>query len=167
MKKPNKLSTEVVDLLIPRLKDEFDAFYFYRAASNWCKNEGFFKAGEYFAKESDDELVHAKRIENFLVDWNVTPELDKIGAPEIEFSDLGEIISKAYQIEFDLYTEYEDTSVKIFETKDICVFDFLQFFRDVQTKSVAEYSDMLNVLSGIDTEDKFKMLLLEENLFGE
>ena len=48
MKKPVKLSSEIVNLLLPRLKDEFTAAYFYRAASNWCNNVGFFKAGTFF-----------------------------------------------------------------------------------------------------------------------
>jgi ferritin len=53
----------------------------------------------------------------------------------------------------------------IFKTGDLCVFDFLQFYRKTQTESVAQYSDMLNILDGVDVSDKFKMLLLEETLF--
>lgn len=165
MKKPIKLSTEIVNLLLPRLQDEMNAFYFYRSASNWCKNVGFFKAGEYFEKESADELVHAKGIENYLVDWNVTPELPKINEPELEFEDLGQLIEMAYDIEYKLYEDYEDTSMKIFKTGDLCVFDFLQTYRKIQKDSVAEYSDMINLLTGVDTADKFKMILLQEELF--
>ena len=165
MKKPEKLSKEVVDLLLPRLQNEFDAYYFYRAASNWCKNVGFMKAGEYFDNESKDELEHAKKIENFLIDWNVTPQLPAIGKPTLTFSNLGEVIEKAYAMELALYEAYEDTSVKIFKTSDLCVFDFLQFYRTTQAKSVAEYSDMLNKLEGVSAGDKFQMLLLQENLF--
>lgn len=166
MKKPIKLSKEVIDLLLPRLANEFEAFYLYRSASNWCKNVGFNIAAAYFAKESEDELVHAKKIEQFLVDWNINPELPKIDKPEIVFTDLVDIIEKAYKIEYDLYEAYEETSVAIFKTGDMCVFDFLQFFRDVQTKSVAEYSDMINILTGVEST-KMNLLLLEENLFGE
>lgn len=165
MKKPVKLSQEVVDLLLPRLSDEFSAFYFYRAASNYCQNVGYFKAAAYFAKESEDELVHAKKIEAYLTDWNVLPVLPKIDAPEIEFKGLAEIIEKSYKLEYDLYEEYEDTSMKIFKTGDLCVFDFLQFFRTTQKDAVAEYSDMINVLEGTSTDSKFEMLMLEETLF--
>ena len=48
---------------------------------------------------------------------------------------------------------------------DICTFDFLQPLRAIQTKSVAEYSDKLNLLEGVEGTDKFKALLLEEKLF--
>jgi len=49
--------------------------------------------------------------------------------------------------------------------KDLCVFDFLQEFRMLQKQSVAEYSDKLNMLEGVDGKDKFKLLLLEKKLF--
>lgn len=166
MIKPEKLSPEVVGLLLPRLKDEFTAYYFYRSASNWCKNVGFFKAAQFFAKESDDELTHAKKLEDYMIDWNVIPELPTIVKPEITFKTLPEIIEKAYKLEYNLYEEYEDTSAKIFKTGDLCVFDFLQFFRVKQKESVAEYSDKLNVLEGVNIANKFELLMLEENLFA-
>lgn len=167
MKTPQKLPKEIVDMLLPRLADEYTAFYTYRAASNWCQNVGFVKAAAYFKAESDDELVHARGIEDFLTLWNVIPELPTVKKPELEFGGLVDVIEKAYQLELDLYDAYEDTSAKIFKTGDICVFDFLQKYRDIQVKSVGEYSDMINVLQGCDTKSKFELLMLEENLFGE
>ena len=165
MRKPEKLPKEVVDLLLPRLKDEFNAAYFYRSASNWCQNVGFFKAAAFFAKESDDELGHAKLIENYIVDWNVTPALPTIEKPQLEFKSIIEILDKAYDIEYALYEEYEDTSMKIFKIGDLCVFDFLQGFRKIQKDSVAEYSDKLNLLDGVVIGDKFQLLMLEDKLF--
>lgn len=165
MKKPIKLSREIVSLLFPRLADEFDAFFFYRSASNWCKGEGFMKAAEFFAKESEIELEHAKKIEDYLVDWNVMFKLPSIEELETKFSSLLDIIEKAYEIEYALYEAYEQTSVDIFKTGDLCVFDFLQFFRQTQKDSVAEYSDMLNMLEGTKEGDKFEMLVLEKKLF--
>jgi len=86
--KPNKLQDDVVSLLIPRLEDEYKAFYMYRAASNWCKNVGYFVAAVFFAIESKDELKHAKEIEAYLVGWNVTPDLPVIEKPLLEFTTL-------------------------------------------------------------------------------
>lgn len=167
MIKPHKLEQEIVDLLLDRLRDEYYAFYLYRSASNWCTGVGFIKAGKYFEAESNDELEHAKKIEDFLVSWNVMPDLDKIDKPKTDFKSLLSIIELAYKTEYDLYEEYEDVSNKILKMGDTCVFDFLKFFRKVQLKSITEYSDMLNILEGIDTNDKYQMLMLEENLFGE
>lgn len=166
MKKPIKLPQEIVKMLLPRLKDEFDASYLYRAMSNWCQGIGYFVAAEFFAKESEDELLHAKGIENYLTDWNVIPSLPRIETPVLEFDDLIAVLDKAYVIEYKLYEEYEDTSMKVFKTGDLCTFDFLQEYRTIQRKSVAEYSDKLNMLEGVNPKDKMNLLLLEKKLFA-
>ena len=161
------LSPQIIGLLLPRLSDEFNAFYFYRALSNWCQANGFKIAASYFAKESEDELVHAKKIEDFLNLWNVIPELPSIPKPIYEFTNLADGIFKAYDKEAELYENYESDSNKALEIGDTCVFDFLQFFRNQQVTSVGEYSDMKNILEGIKFGDKFQMLQLEETLFGD
>jgi len=166
MLKPNKLDQAIVNLLLPRLKDELTAFYFYRAVSNWCKEVGYLKAGAFFHGESEDENGHAKGIENYLVDWNVIPNLPPLSVPELTFTSILDVIEKAYEIEYALYEAYEETSAEIFKLGDICTFDFLQTYRGIQTKSVAEYSDKLNILEGTNTDSKFEMLMLEETLFG-
>lgn len=166
MIKPEVLPKEIVSLLLDRLKDETTAFYFYRSASNWCKNVGFFKASEYFSKESSDELVHAKGIENFLTDWNVMPLLPSIDKPVTSFKDLQDIIDQAYKLEYELYGEYEDIAAKIFDMKDLSTFTFLQGYITIQKNSVAEYSDMINTLQGT-SGNKFELLMLEEILFGD
>jgi ferritin len=164
MKTPIKLDKKVVDMLSPKIESELNAFYFYRAASNWCKNEGFFKAEAYFAEESTEELEHAKDIENYLIDWNIAVSLPVIETP-ITFTSLDDVISKAYTIEYELYEAYEELAKKMFDA-DVCTFNFLGKFLKIQHDSVAKYSDMLNMLKGCDTAKHF-MLLLEKKLFGK
>lgn len=166
MRKPETLNSKTIEALFIRLNDEYTAFYFYRSASNWCKNVGFFKASEYFKNESKDELKHANGIENYLIDWNVEVLSPNISSPQVKFLNLVDIIEKAYNLEYNLYKGYELTSNEIISRNEYSTFDFLGKYRDIQTKSVAEYSDMLNTLEGVDIRDKFQLLLLEENLFG-
>lgn len=161
--KPHKLESNVVDMLHERHQDELDAFYFYRAASNWCKNVGFFKAAEFFAAESEDELAHAKKIENYLVDWNITPQLSEIPKAKVEFKSLVDVIDNAYKIEYELYEAYEQTSKEMFKI-DLCTFALTQELLAIQNKSVAEYSDKLNILEGVEPT-KINLLLIEKNLF--
>ena len=166
MKKPIKISQKVVDILIPRLSDEFKASYHYRNASNWCKDVGFFKAAKFFEAESQSELEHAKGIENYLLDWNIVPVLPMIDAPAT-LESLADIIEKSYNLELALYMDYEKDSKSLMDMGELQAFDFLAKYRQIQQESVAEYSDMMNTLEGCKTDDKFQLLMLEENLFGE
>lgn len=161
MIKPVQLPKEVVNALTPRIGDEHKAFYFYKAASNWCNEKGYFKAAKFFAEESADELTHSEKLEKFIRDWNVIPELEAIEKPVLEFDGLVDIIEQAYQMEYDLYEAYEDTSKEVFKIGDLCAFDLLQEFRTIQKDSVAQYSDFLNQLELIDANDKFQLFYFE------
>lgn len=160
-----KLTQEVADILNARLIDEYNAFYLYKHLSLWCKINGFEDASKYYKQESEDELSHAKKIEKFMSDWNVMPVLPVINTPYCECATLYDVIQNSYNIEYDLYEKYETDSIETLRIGDTCAFDFLQFYRNVQTKSVAEYADMLAKLEGVDATDKFKMLSLEKKLF--
>lgn len=165
MLKPNSLPQNIVDLLLARLSDEYTAFYFYRTASNWCQGKGYTKAAEFFKNESTDELSHAKGIEDFLTDWNVTVELPNIESSNLwDFINIVDIIEQAYNLEFNLYTAYNEISTDIFTSGDLATFDFVGKYRDIQRVSVAEYSDKLNLLEDVEL-DKMNILLLEKRLF--
>lgn len=163
MLKPNKLEPKVVKLLEEKLVDETTAFYHYRALSNWCNDKGYMKAAEYFAAESADELVHAKKIEQYLLDWNVLPTLPEILEPKTEFSSLVEGIEDSYRLEQNLYSSYEELGEEMFKL-DLCTFALVQELLAIQLKSIAEYSTMLNILEGVEPT-KFNLLLLEKKLF--
>jgi ferritin len=165
MLKPEILDKEVVDILTSRLQNEYNHHYFYQAASNWCRGIGFNKAADYFLAESNEELEHARGIEKYLVDWNVTPSLPIIKTPVLEFKNLAETVELSYKNEYELYELYEESSVDILKMGEINTFDFLQAYRKNQTDAVAAYSDMLNILEGTNADSKFEMLLIEENLF--
>lgn len=162
--KLHTLDSKIVELLKEGLQHEYSAHYLYRAISNWATNVGYKLAGEYYAKEAEDELSHARKIEAFLTDWNVFFVLPKVDVPIAKYEDLQEAIEKSYSVEYALYELYEQISNEIFKMGDTCVFDFLQFFRGVQTMSVAEYATMLNLLDGVE-RTKLNFLLLEEKLF--
>lgn len=162
--KPYKLEQEIVDLIVPRIGDEYKAFYHYKAAANWCKNVGYFKAAEFFEKESQNELTHAETLQKYLIDWNITPPLESIQGAKVEFKDLVELINESYSIEYQLYEDYEDTAAKVMKLGDVCTFNFLLPFNKIQQDSVAEYSDKLNMLEGVEAT-KFNLLLLEKKLF--
>ena len=162
--KPNQLSQEAQTILNSRLSDEYRAFYHYRSAANYCKGVGYKYAAAFFESEAESELSHARDIEAYMVDWNVTPMLPVINTP-VNFMSLTDTIFSSYQIEYDLYEAYEKDSVTLFDANEICAFDFLKKYRDIQNESVIEYSDLLSELELIDTEDKFQVYYFEKRVF--
>ena len=68
-----KLSDKTVKILTDRLKDEYTAHYYYRAATNWCNDMNYKKAGAFFENEAKDELEHAETLQKYMTDFNIIP----------------------------------------------------------------------------------------------
>lgn len=158
-----KLSDKTIKIITERLKNEYEAHYFYRAATNWCSDVNYKKAAAYFEKEASDELVHAQKLQEYMTDFNIVPSIPTANTKHT-FSSLIDIIHGAYKIELNLMNEYNKDSHSVF-TDDITTFDFLGEFREIQKSSVVEYSDLINASNLIDKTDKFQILYFEQTYF--
>jgi ferritin len=158
-----KLPSKTIKILTDRIKDEYTAHYFYRAATNWCRDKNYKKAAEFFSNESDDELTHAKKIQEYMTDFNIIPEIPQ--APiDHKFDNLIEIIYGAYDMELALMKAYNKDSKELF-SDDLTTFDFLTEFREIQKGAVVEYNDLINGSELVDTKDKFQVLYFEQTYF--
>lgn len=160
---PSKLNDETVSILTERIKDEYTAHYFYRSAANWCRNVNYKKAAEFFDKESESELEHAKGLQEYLDDFNIQPHIPQTET-DFNFNSLVDILNGAYKMEYSLMEAYNQSSSTLF-TSDLTTFDFLQTYRTTQKDAVIEYSDLLNALILVDYNDKFQVLYFEQTYF--
>jgi ferritin len=158
-----KLNSKTIKILTDRIKDEYTAHYFYRATTNWCRDKNYKKAAEFFSNEADDELTHAKKIQEYMVDFNIIPEIPQ--APiDHKFDGLIDIVYGAYKMELALMKAYNENSKDLF-SDDMTTFDFLGEFREIQKGAVVEYSDLINGSELVDTKDKFQVLYFEQTYF--
>jgi ferritin len=158
-----KLNPKVIKILTNRIKDEYTAHYYYRAASNWCQDMNYKKAAEFFKNEADDELEHAKKIQEYMVDFNIQPVIPNAPTKH-NFDNLIDIVHGAYKMELGLMLAYNKNSQSIF-TSDITTFDFLTEFREIQKGAVIEYNDLINATNLVDKTDKFQVLYFEQTYF--
>lgn len=148
-----QLPKPIVTRLEERINDEYTAHFFYRNAANFCENVGYLAAADFFYKEADSELEHAKKVQKFLLDWNVQPNLKNISSPE-PFKDLIEVIQKSYIMEYDLLESYNEDAVFFLKESNISAFNLATSFVEHQTESVAEYATLKDKLELINSADK-------------
>ena len=158
-----KLSDKTVKMLEDRIKDEYTAHYFYRAAANWCKDMNYKKAAVFFDGEADDELTHAKKLQEYITDFNILPTIPKAEINHT-FDNLIDIVNGAYEMELALMFAYNKDSQSVF-SDDITTFDFLTEFREIQKGAVVEYNDLINASNLVDKKDKFQVLYFENTYF--
>lgn len=160
---PVKLEEGIVSILNERIGDEYTAHYFYRNASNWCKDKNYKKAASFFEAEANSELEHAKGLQDYLIQWNIYPTIP--GTPtSADFSGLVDIINKAYEMEYGLFQKYSGDQKTMFEMHP-STFNFIQKYVDIQNDSIGEYSDLLNAINLVDSNNKFEVLYFEQTYF--
>lgn len=163
VKQPAKLPLEIVSMLQLRIAGEYNAHFAYRAAANWCKNANYKKAASFFDAGAEEELDHAKKLQDYLTQWNILPEIPQVN-PQHDFSSLVHIIDEIYDVELKLLLDYSKNAISVLNTHP-ATFNFLQEFIDIQNASVAEFSDLLNALCLIDVNKKLDLLIFEERYF--
>ncbi len=159
----NDIAGKLTETLNERIGDEYKAYYFYRNAANWCKGMNYNKAAEFFEKEAANELEHSKGLQDYLTQWNIIPEIPQ--APtNVPFSNLVDVINKAYEMEYGLLEKYSMDQIAFAEIHP-ATFNFIQKYVDYQNDEVSEYSDLLNALELIDYNNKLDILFFEKNYF--
>lgn len=158
-----KLDDSVVKILTDRLKDEYTAHYYYRAATNWCQDMNYKKAAEFFKNESNDELTHAEKIQEYMTGFNIIPVIPQ-SPTKHSFDSLIDVINGAYKMELDLMKSYNKNSQDLF-SEDITTFDFLTELREIQKGAVVEYNDLINASELVNMKDKFQVLYFEQTYF--
>lgn len=153
-----------VDIVNARIIDERDAEQFYIAASIWCDMNGFKYASKFFVNEYHAERRHAHKLQKFLTNWAVYPDLPQVTTVQPDsFNDLVDIIESAYKMEYDLCDKYKNDFKKI-GSDNATLANLINCFTKIQADAVIEYADILKVLDGCG-EDKFTLLKLEKRLF--
>ena len=154
---------KTIKIITERIKDEYTAHYYYRAASNWCKDMNYKKAAEFFSNEADDELTHSKTLQDYMVDFNVIPEIPQAKTKH-DFDNLIDVVYGAYKMELGLMNSYNKNSQELFNS-DITTYDLFTKFRKIQKNAVVEYNDLINASNLIDKKDKFQVLYFEQTYF--
>ena len=160
---PKVLSSDIVEEIEKRIAGEYVAHFTYRNAANWCRNANYKKAAAFFEGEAAYELDHAKMLQDYLTQWNVIPKLIPVDS-NICFTSLVQIIDEAYDVEYNLLSNYSAMQHALCEAHP-ATFNFIQKFVDIQNESVAEYSDLLNALCLINIDNKLDLLYFEQTYF--
>ena len=138
----SRISKEVNNLLNARIKGEYESAYIYYAFANWCNCEGFFDARDKFRKYGDEELTHARKLEDYVYDKNGEVELEVIPVFKDSIKSLVDVITKAYEHELIVSDNYIKLA-NLLSKSDVTTFSFIQWFINEQIEEEAKFGDVL------------------------
>lgn len=146
-----KLSDEAVEIIEELMEDEFYAISFYTYLSFCCTNKGYFRAADYFMRESQSERSHFLRLSDFLQTRGIEPDVPEVKSPEIEFTDLRSGIAAAYKLEIAL-TEKYDKKIRAMHKIDMMAYLKLCEFMHVQESALGEMNNLWSMFETASTE---------------
>ena len=68
MELQKRISDRLETLLNIRVKGEYESFWIYNMMSNWCDCYGYYDAKEVFRKYADEEMKHARKLEDYIME---------------------------------------------------------------------------------------------------
>lgn len=160
--KKSLLSAKVETRLNDLIGQELHAMYTYVAAANWCQENGYLKAYDFFLGESKDEKEHSEILQRYMLDMGACPELDDIVTPEADYECLNCVIEAALEMETELGKKYSQFASELVSS-DFMTLTKVQDFIKIQTEAIGFYGDVCAAGEGL-SKDKFQQLMLEKIL---
>jgi ferritin len=160
--KKSLLSAKVESKLNDLIGQELHAMYTYVAAANWCQENGYLRAYDFFLAESADEKLHSEVLQKYMLDMGACPELDDIDTPEVDCDCLNGVIYQALEMETELGMMYSKFAGEL-TSSDFITLTKIQEFIKIQTEAIGFYGDICAAGEGL-SKDKFQQLMLEKIL---
>jgi ferritin len=95
----SQISSTLLEKLNRQLNHEFFASHSYLALAAWCDARHLQGLANFFRQQSAEELEHAMRVFDYLLDRGAEPEISDMRAPRATFASLVEAAGHAQNIE--------------------------------------------------------------------
>jgi ferritin len=94
-----KIPAAVIAELNRQINLELNAAHSYRALSIWCADQNLKGFADFFSHQAAEELEHAQKITDHLLDRRVLPELRALSSPRQDFQTLLQAARHAHSME--------------------------------------------------------------------
>lgn len=155
----------VADKLNAQVKEEFASYWIYLQMSYNLHNLGYHGFAKWFEQQAGEELQHATKIANFLVEVGATVKLPVLDAPKADYKSVKEIVQTALDHEKHItkcINECVDVAAK---NNDKASENFLMWFVDEQVEEVVTAQKLLAMVEAAG-DQKIHLFMLEGRIFS-
>lgn len=90
---------KLLDNMNEQYNFEIESAYIYKAMALWCEINNWNGYAHFFYKQEEEELEHADKLKDYLLEVGYNVKLKAIAEPQSEFKSLEEIFELAYDHE--------------------------------------------------------------------
>ena len=149
--------------LLAQLNAEFYSAYLYLAMSAYCSKIEFNGAARWLKLQYDEEIGHATKIYNYLVDQGVHVVLDAIKQPASEFGSVLDVFCASLEHEQKMTELLNVLSDKALKDKDHATYNLLQWFVNEQVEEEATVGEIISKLKLVK-QDGYGLLMVDNEL---
>ena len=152
------ISEKLNDAFNAQIGEEMYSAYIYLSMSTWLKENSFNNLGEWFFAQYNEELAHAYKFMDYIVETGGTVKLPAIPAPKNDWTSVEECVKTAYEHEQFITNKIRGLVELAEELKDYGPRQLLQWFVTEQIEEEASTSEL------VDRQQAFKNdMLLDQH----
>ena len=138
------ISENFNNALNAQIGEEISSAYIYLSMSAWLKENNFNNLGEWFFSQYNEELTHAYKFIDYIVETGGTVKLPAIPMPKNDWANVEEIVKTAYGHEQHITKKINELVILAEELKDYGPRQLLTWFVSEQIEEEASTSELVD-----------------------
>ena len=138
------ISEKFNNALNAQVQEEINSAYIYLSMTTWLKENNFNNLGEWFFTQYNEELSHAYKFMDYIVETGGKVKLLPLDAPKNDWQNVEEIVKAAYAHEQHITKKINELVVLAEELKDYGPRQMLTWFVSEQIEEEASTSELVD-----------------------
>lgn len=157
------ISAPIEKALLTQLNEEFYSAYLYLSMSAYCSHLEFNGAAGWLKLQYEEEIGHATKIYNYLVEQGVHVALKSLAEPPNDYGSLVDVFNSSLSHEQAMTARLNDLSDQALKEKDHATYNLLQWFVNEQVEEEATLGGIISKLKLVK-EDGYGLLMIDNEL---
>jgi len=157
------LSKEIQDVLNYQIKNEYFASYSYLSMAAYCESINMHGFASWLRRQSSEELAHAMRLFDYIINRDAKVTLQSIGKPNTKFKSLTDMFQQVLDNEREVTGMINKLYEQAINENDHATAVELQWFIQEQVEEEKSASDILEKLK-IAGNSSSALLILDGQL---
>ena len=157
------MNKKINDAINKQVAAEFYSAFLYLSMSAYCETNNFKGMANWLKVQYQEELTHALKLYQFVLDRGGEVELQQLDKPEVNFTSPYDVFNKAYKHEQKVTGMINDLYELANQEKDYASQELLHWFIKEQVEEEANSSEIANNLEKVG-DDGNGLLLIDQQL---
>jgi len=140
------MDQKVLEAMNEQIMYELYSSYFYLSMSAWANSENYPGFGNWLRVQAKEELEHAMKFYDFLLDRGEKVTLMAIEQPPVKFNSLKEVFTMVYEHEQKVTALINAIYAKALAGNDYASQTFLHWFINEQVEEEKNSSELLKMI---------------------